>query len=43
MTFAQMVDHIAQIRLGGSRLDFTNLQSLCNRCHDRKRQTERGT
>lgn len=39
-TFAEMVDHILPIQQGGARFDPQNLQSLCNRCHDRKRQKE---
>ena len=37
---ATEVDHIRQISQGGAKRDFGNLQSLCKRCHDRKRQKE---
>ncbi len=37
---AYMVDHITPINQGGDRLDQNNLQSLCNSCHQRKRQAE---
>lgn len=37
---ATEVDHIRPIRLGGRKRDFTNFQSLCKPCHDRKRQQE---
>ena len=33
---ADMVDHITEIKDGGARLDFENLQSLCWACHGRK-------
>ena len=31
---AVMVHHIIPIEEGGARLDFDNLMSLCERCHD---------
>lgn len=37
---AEMVDHIAPIRLGGDRLSWANLQPLCNTCHAQKRADE---
>ena len=30
------VDHIIDIKDGGAKLDFDNLQSLCQECHNRK-------
>ena len=39
-TGGQMVDHIKQIILGGRRLDNTNLQTLCNSCHNKKSANE---
>jgi 5-methylcytosine-specific restriction enzyme A len=33
---ARMVDHIKPIKSGGARLDWSNLQSLCFACHNRK-------
>jgi 5-methylcytosine-specific restriction protein A len=37
----QMTDHIVPIRDGGAPLDDANLQTLCNPCHNAKRQRER--
>ena len=37
---ATEVDHIAPLRWGGARLDETNLQALCKRCHSRKTARE---
>lgn len=38
------VDHIVPLRNGGARLDLSNLQTLCRRCHKAKhrRSDERG-
>lgn len=33
---ATVVDHITPINEGGAALDMQNLQSLCDRCHNRK-------
>lgn len=33
---AEMVDHKVRIKEGGSRLDWSNLQSMCNKCHAKK-------
>ena len=33
---ADLVDHITEIKDGGARLDFANLQSLCWACHGSK-------
>lgn len=41
ITAAEMVDHIIPIKQGGETLAEANLQSLCNTCHARKRQSER--
>jgi hypothetical protein len=38
---AQVVDHIIPIRLGGNCWEQSNMQSMCNRCHNLKRQQER--
>ena len=38
---ATAVDHIQEIKQGGSRLDISNLQSLCWSCHSRKTIQER--
>jgi 5-methylcytosine-specific restriction endonuclease McrA len=35
-----VVDHIIAIKDGGDALNEANLQSLCNRCHQRKRGQE---
>ena len=42
ITPANTLDHITPIRLGGAPLDRNNLQWLCERCHARKSQSERG-
>jgi 5-methylcytosine-specific restriction protein A len=41
-TAAQMVDHITPIRIGGIAvaLNIKNLQSLCNKCHNKKSSRE---
>lgn len=41
LTKADMVDHIVEIRDGGSPLDIDNLQSLCRSCHAVKSNRER--
>jgi 5-methylcytosine-specific restriction enzyme A len=33
---ARVVDHVKAIKDGGARLDWSNLQSLCTACHNRK-------
>ena len=33
---ADLVDHITPIKCGGAKLAESNLQSLCNACHERK-------
>ena len=35
-TPATLVDHIIPIKDGGAKLDFDNLQSLCQVCHEKK-------
>lgn len=40
VTPATEVDHITPIRDGGERLDQSNLQALCKRCHSRKTRRE---
>lgn len=39
---ATVVDHRIPLRAGGERLDEANLQSLCERCHNRKTATTDG-
>ena len=36
-----VTDHITPINKGGAMYDRTNLQRMCNRCHNRKSQSER--
>lgn len=40
ITPAKVVDHVKPIRLGGLLYDTTNLQSLCELCHNKKNQQE---
>lgn len=42
VTEATMVDHIQPIRLGGEKYEKENLAPLCDSCHGRKRQSEKG-
>lgn len=37
---AELVDHIVPIADGGAAYDEANLQTMCHRCHNRKRQAE---
>lgn len=37
---ATLLDHIQPLRAGGAPFDVRNLQPLCDRCHNRKRQVE---
>jgi len=37
---AVVVDHMVPIKDGGARFDWSNLQSLCVPCHNRKTATE---
>ena len=39
-TYGKVVDHIITRSVGGSDYDTRNLQTLCNRCHNIKRQKE---
>ena len=39
-TGGQMVDHIKAISIGGDRLHHSNLQTLCNSCHNKKSAKE---
>ncbi|WP_338075709.1 HNH endonuclease signature motif containing protein [Chengkuizengella sediminis] len=42
ITPADMVDHIVPVKVDWSlRLDLSNLQSLCNSCHNKKTAEER--
>jgi 5-methylcytosine-specific restriction endonuclease McrA len=36
----KVVDHIKSINTGGEKLDDNNLQTLCERCHNRKSSAE---
>ncbi len=38
---ATLVDHKNPITLGGPPLDFNNLQSMCDHCHNVKRANEK--
>ena len=38
---AKIVDHIVPIKRGGAPLDGSNLQSLCQACHNKKTASER--
>lgn len=38
---ATMVDHIIPIKQGGEKLDVNNCQPLCEKCHAKKRNSER--
>ena len=37
---ANVIDHIKRIGAGGERTDYSNLQSLCDSCHNHKRGRE---
>ena len=37
---AKIVDHVKPISQGGSPIDLKNLQSLCEKCHNRKSAIE---
>ena len=37
-----VVDHVQPIRQGGAKLSESNLQTLCEKCHNRKRAAEKG-
>jgi 5-methylcytosine-specific restriction protein A len=37
---ANVVDHIIRINDGGSKLNRSNHQSLCKKCHDKKSASE---
>lgn len=37
---ASIVDHITPIRMGGNRTVLSNLQPLCDECHNIKRSSE---
>jgi 5-methylcytosine-specific restriction endonuclease McrA len=36
-----LVDHITRLRLGGAQYDVSNMQPMCDSCHNKKRQEER--
>lgn len=37
----QMVDHKERIEAGGGSMDWNNLQTMCNHCHNVKRANEK--
>ena len=39
-TAGNCIDHIKPISMGGSKVDESNLQTLCNSCHAKKSATE---
>ena len=39
-TGGQMVDHIKALSIGGDRFHQSNLQTLCNSCHNKKNAKE---
>lgn len=40
VTPGKVVDHIVPINKGGAPLDVNNLQSLCEKCHNKKSSNE---
>jgi 5-methylcytosine-specific restriction protein A len=40
VTPMKVVDHIVPIKAGGEPLDWDNLQSLCEKCHNKKSANE---
>lgn len=40
VTAATVADHITPIKQGGEPLDESNLQALCEKCHNRKSASE---
>jgi 5-methylcytosine-specific restriction endonuclease McrA len=36
-----MIDHIKRIEEGGEKLDMSNLQTMCDHCHNVKRAQEK--
>jgi 5-methylcytosine-specific restriction protein A len=42
ITAGVLVDHIVPWKDGGSKLDLSNLQTLCTACHNKKGLKERG-
>jgi len=41
-TLGRVLDHVTPVEQGGGFYDVSNLQELCDQCHNRKRQRERG-
>ena len=41
ITEGDLVDHIVPIEEGGAKLDISNLQVLCNSCHNKKHGAEK--
>ena len=42
ITAATVADHVLPINRGGAKFDESNIQSLCESCHNRKSAGERG-
>ena len=40
IVLGRVADHIISMSVGGARLDDNNLQTLCDPCHNKKRQEE---
>jgi 5-methylcytosine-specific restriction protein A len=40
ITLGKVADHIIPISAGGDAMDDRNIQTLCNQCHNKKRQDE---
>lgn len=38
--FGNVADHIIPISIGGAKFDDRNIQTLCHKCHNQKRQAE---
>lgn len=43
VTSATVVDHVTEIKAGGDKLDWSNLQSMCKPHHDRKTRHDGGS
>jgi 5-methylcytosine-specific restriction endonuclease McrA len=40
MVIGDVCDHIIPIKMGGAKMDGRNLQTLCDKCHNKKRHKE---
>lgn len=40
MVLGAMCDHVIPMSKGGDNMDDRNLQTMCNTCHNKKRQEE---